>query len=125
MSGERLHKLIVDLDSDDFARREEASRDLAKLGIEAESALQKALDANPSLEKRRHVQTLLDGLACQTEITPDALRQLRAIQVLGQIGTLETRQILTSLATGAPAAPATRDAAAALARLNHHASGSR
>jgi hypothetical protein len=64
------------------------------------------------------MQALLDGLACQTEMTPDALRQLRTIQVLEQIGSPEARQILASLATGAPAAPATRDADAALARLN-------
>jgi WD40 repeat protein len=125
MSGERLRRLIADLDADDFARREEASRDLAKVGIEAEPVLRKALGANPSLEKRRRVQTLLDGLACQTEMTPDAIRQLRAIQVLEQIGTLEARQILAALATGAPAAPATRDAAAAITRLNQRASGSK
>jgi hypothetical protein len=56
-------------------------------------------------------------------MTPDALRQLRAIQVLEQIGSPEARQILVALAQGAPAAPATRDAAAALARLDRRASG--
>lgn len=116
--AERLHRLIADLDADDFARREEASRSLAKLGSEAEPALRKALDDKPALELRRRVQALLDGLTCQTEMTPDALRQLRAIQVLEQIGTPEARQVLASLAKGAPAAPATRDAAAALARLH-------
>jgi hypothetical protein len=118
VSAERLRRLIADLDAVDFARREEASRSLAKLAIEVEPALRKVLDANPSLELRRRVQTLLDGLACQTEMTPDTLRQLRAIQVLEQIGTPEARQVLSSLAKGAPAAPATRDAAAALARFN-------
>jgi hypothetical protein len=51
-------------------------------------------------------------------MTPDALRHLRAIQVLEQIGSPDARQVLASLAQGAPAAPATRDAAAALARLD-------
>src|SRR5579883_563060 len=106
VSAERLRQLIADLDADDFARREAASHDLAKLGVEAAPALRKELEANPSLEKRRRVQALLDGLACQTEMTPDALRQLRAIQVLEQIGSPDARQILTSLAKGAPAAPA-------------------
>jgi RNA polymerase sigma factor (sigma-70 family) len=122
VSAERLRRLIADLDADDFARREEASRNLAKLGSEAEPALRKVLEEKPTLELRRRVQALLDSLACQTEMTPDALRQLRAIQVLEQIGSPEARQILASLAQGAPAAPATRDAAAALARLEHRAS---
>jgi hypothetical protein len=33
---------------------------------------------------------LLNELACQTEMTPDALRQVRAIQVLEQIGSPQT-----------------------------------
>ncbi len=118
IAAERLHQLIADLDADEFARREEASRELAKLGIEAEPALRKALEGTPSPELRRRVQTLLNDPACQTEMTPDALRQLRAIQALEQIGTPEARQVLSSLTKGAPAAPATRDAAAALARFN-------
>jgi RNA polymerase sigma factor (sigma-70 family) len=123
VSAERLRQWIADLDADDFARREEGSRNLAKLGIEAEAALRKSLEAKPPLEKRRRVQALLDGLMCQTEMTPDALRQLRAIQVLEQIGSPEARQILASLAKGAPAAPATRDARAALARIDRRAFG--
>jgi WD40 repeat protein len=117
VTAERLRRLIADLDADDFARREEVSRSLAKLGSEAEPALRKSLEEKPSLEMRRRVQALLDGLTCQTEMTPDALRQVRAIQVLEQIGSPEARQILASLSQGAPAAPATREAAAALARL--------
>jgi WD40 repeat protein len=116
--AERLRQWNADFDADDFARREEANCNLAKLGIEAEPALRKALEANPPLERRRRVQALLDGLACQTEMTAEALHQLRAIQVLEQIDTPESRQILASLAKGAPAAPATRDAAAALERVD-------
>lgn len=51
-------------------------------------------------------------------MTPYALRQVRALQVLEQIGSPGARNILKSLAQGAPAAPATRDAAAALQRLD-------
>jgi RNA polymerase sigma factor (sigma-70 family) len=123
VTAERLRQWIADLDADDFTRREEASRNLAKLGSEAEPALRQALEGKPSLEARKRVEALLDGLASQTEMTPDALRQLRAIQALEQIGSPEARQILASLAQGAPAAPATRDAAAALALLDRRASG--
>ena len=117
VSPERLHGLVADLDAEDFTRREEASRELAKLGSEAEPVLREVLQSKPSLEMRRRVEALLGGLVCQTAMTPDALPQLRAIQVLEQIGTPPVRAILKSLAGGAPAAPATRDAAAALARL--------
>jgi hypothetical protein len=118
ITDDRLHRLIADLDADEFARREESSLELTKLGIEVEPALRKVLEGKPSLEMRRRVESLLNNLMCQTEITPDALRQLRAIQVLEQIGSPQARQILASLAQGAPAAPATRDAAAAVARFD-------
>ncbi|MHB1423436.1 MAG: WD40 repeat domain-containing protein [Gemmataceae bacterium] len=117
VAAERLRRLIAVLDADDFARREEASHRLTKLGIEAEPALRKALESKPSLEMRRRLETLLTELTCQTEMTPDSLRQLRAIQVLEQIGSPQVLPILQSLAQGAPAAPQTRDAAAARARL--------
>jgi hypothetical protein len=39
----RLNRLVAELDSDDFAVREEATRGLAALGDRAESALRKAL----------------------------------------------------------------------------------
>lgn len=117
VSTERLHRLIGDLDSDEFLRREEASSELIKLGVEAESALRKTLNGKPSLETRRRLETLINNIWCQAELTPESLRQLRAIQVLEQIGSSQARQILSSLARGAPAAPATRDATAAVARL--------
>jgi RNA polymerase sigma factor (sigma-70 family) len=115
--AERLRRLLADLDADDFAQREEASRELTKLGIEVEPALRRLIDGKPALEVRRRVEALLCELPCQTAMTPDALRQLRAIQVLEQIGSAEARQILSVLAEGAPAVPATRDAKAALTRL--------
>lgn len=121
VTPERLQRLIADLNADEFTRREEATHELAKLGSEAEPELRKALEGKPSLEMRRRAETLLKELSCQTEITPEALRQLRAIHVLEQIGSPEARQILASLAQGAPAAPATRDAAAALQRLDQRA----
>jgi RNA polymerase sigma factor (sigma-70 family) len=119
--ADRLHRLVADLDAEDFARREEASRELAKLGTEVEPELRQALKAKTSLEMRRRVEALLGSLICQTEMTPDALRRLRAIQVLEQIGSPEARRVLETLTRGAPAAPATRDATSALARLTNRA----
>jgi WD40 repeat protein len=114
--SERLRHLIADLNDDRFKVRQAASADLARLGIEAAPALRRALEGKPSPEISRRVQALLDGLVCQTAMTAEALRQVRAIGVLEQIGTPAARQVLASLAQGAPAAPATRYAGAALAR---------
>jgi len=47
---------------------------------------------------------------------------LRALEVLEQVGTPEARQVLTTLATGAPHARLTREAKAALDRLSKRAS---
>lgn len=117
MAPERLRGLVADLDAEGFARREDASQKLAQLSIEAEPALREVLRNKPSLEMRRRVEALLSNLVCQTEVSPDALRQLRAIQVLEQIGVPAVHPILKTLSGGVPAAPATRDASAALARL--------
>lgn len=120
IEAERLRRLIADLDGDDFKQREEASRRLAKRGSEIEPVLRKAVQNNPSAELRRRVEALLRSLTCQTEMTSDALRQLRAIQILEQIGSPEARKILQALAEGASAAPGTRDAKSALHRMTRN-----
>ncbi len=65
---ERVRRLLKDLDSADFAKREAASRELAKLGERAESALREALGGKPSLELRRRIEHLLSLL------TPEFVR---------------------------------------------------
>jgi hypothetical protein len=114
---ERLQQLVADLDAEDFTKRDAASKELAKLGAEVEPALRKALENGPTLEKRRRLETLLKGLVAQTEMTPGSLRDLRSIQVLEQIGSDRARQLLVRLADGAPNAPLTRGAKAALERM--------
>src|SRR5262249_54977102 len=94
----RLQQLLDDLDAEDFAMRDSASKELAKLGAEVEPALRKALENEPTLEKRRRLETLLKGLVAQTEMTPDSLRDLRSIQVLEQIGSDRARQLLVRVA---------------------------
>jgi hypothetical protein len=53
---------IADLDSDDFRRREGASRELAKLGAAAKPLLRRALKGGPDLEVRRRIGSLLARL---------------------------------------------------------------
>jgi len=53
-----------------------------------------------------------------------ALRELRSVEILEQIGSDQATKILTRLAAGAPAARLTRDAASALERLQYRYKGS-
>lgn len=117
----RIQQLIKDLDNKDFRVREKASRQLQGLGQDAEPALRQALLGKTSLEVRRRIDDLLrgPGLIYQQQ----TLRQLRAVQVLEQIGSPEARQLLKSLAEGARFARQTVDAQEALERLERRPLG--
>lgn len=112
---ERLARLFKELDSDEFAVREAANRELEKLGDVVGSAVQKMLArADLSLELRRR----LDAIAASLEaISRVRLRSLRAIEVLEMVGTAEARELLKDLATGASGARLTEQSKAALERL--------
>jgi RNA polymerase sigma factor (sigma-70 family) len=108
-------KLLVDLDSDSFARREEAVKRLKELGLPAEPALRAALQAKPSLEMKRRIEPLLAALTETPQaISADDLRQLRALIVLERIGSPEARRLLEDVAKGPESARLTRQARAAL-----------
>jgi WD40 repeat protein len=112
----RIAKLVAELDHDDPAVRRNAGRELEALGKEAEAALQKALEGQPSLEVRRRAQELLDkikGLAPNS----DQLRTLRALEILEQVGSPEARQLLQTFAKGTAEDVLTQEAKAALERL--------
>jgi WD40 repeat protein len=119
VAPERIAKLIRNLDDDTFQVRAEARRELEKLGAAAEPALRQALEKSPSLEVRRQVEELLAAVAAQRKVPfGDVLRGLRAVEVLEQIGSREARQVLKSLAAGAPEAALTQEAGATLQRLD-------
>jgi hypothetical protein len=111
-----VNRLIADLGDEDFDKREKATRELRALGDAVELRLRQALDRNPSAENRRRIEDLLARL---DEAAPsgEALRALRAIEVLEHIGTPEASRLLKALADGAPEARLTREAKAALQRL--------
>jgi hypothetical protein len=102
---------IADLDSEDFTVRQKATDELSNLGDAIAPALRGALQGKPSLETRRRVQSLLDQ---SRDWTPERLRVHRAIQVLERIGTKPAREVLQTLADGAPEARPTKEAKAAL-----------
>jgi WD40 repeat protein len=113
--ADELQRLIADLDNAQFGRREAARQRLAQWGELSEAALQEALRGKPTLETRRRIEELLAGPRLVRE--PEVRRALRAVRVLEQIGTPEARQVLESLAKGAPAARLTREAKVSLERL--------
>jgi WD40 repeat protein len=121
-----LDKLVADLDSDSYVTRASANQELARLGEVAEAALVKLLQGKPKLEQRRRAEDLLAKLEAQRLAPSGArLRQLRAIEALERIGTLEARQLLQSLASGASVSRLTHEAQASLSRLEKLSPGKR
>jgi WD40 repeat protein len=113
---QRVARLIADLDNDDFAIREWATEELTKLGEPAAPALRKALAGRPPAEVEQRLKQILQGL--EGGLTPEQLRETRAVEALEHIGTPEARRLLEALAKGAPEARLTREAAASLKRLD-------
>jgi hypothetical protein len=114
LDPKRVAQRIADLDSEQFAVRDAATKELAALGERVRPALRRALEGKPSAEVRRRLVGLL--ATPQRVPTGEVLRELRAIWVLERIGTIEARQLLRKLASGAMAPP-TRAAREALERL--------
>jgi hypothetical protein len=114
VDGQRIERLLADLDGNEFAAREAADRELTELGDRAEPMLRRALEGKPSLELRRRLQAILAG---PKRLSADSLRTLRAIAILERIDTPEARRILEKLSNGA-ASRETREAKVALQRLN-------
>jgi WD40 repeat protein len=113
----QLARLLADLDSDDFSTREKATRELEALGETAAPALRKVLEGKPSVETRRRVSRLLEQAAGK-ELAPEQLRVQRALAALEYAAAPEARRLLEELGQGAPEARLTRDAKAALKRLD-------
>jgi hypothetical protein len=112
---DRLRRLIADLDSPEFERREAAAKQLTALGERAGPALRAALKAGPSAEQGRRIRRLLDAL--DGAPAGEAVRPLRAVEVLERTGGGEARAVLEALAAGVPEARLTREAQASLQRL--------
>jgi WD40 repeat protein len=112
----RLARLVRDLDADSFDTREEASRELEKVLEQAEPALRKALEGSPSPEVRNRATALLGHLG-DTGLSPERRRAARALELTEQLRTPEARKLVEAAAAGAPGAWLTREAKAALRRM--------
>jgi hypothetical protein len=92
----RMAKLIADLDSDEFDRRDKASTELAKLGRTAEKALRRTQAEATSPELRRRLIELMEKLGGPQGPPPpsaDTVR-LRIVEALEGGGTAEVRRVL-------------------------------
>jgi WD40 repeat protein len=113
---------IRELGDPQFAVREKASRELAKLGRQVEPELRRALaDASP--EARLRLERLLAALpgAGGKGHDPERLRTLRALEVLEQIGTPEARRAVEALARARAGTELGREAREVLERLKKRA----
>jgi hypothetical protein len=113
----RLAQLIADLDHEEFARREKASRELEALDGKAGPALRQALEGRPSAEVRARVERLLQRLDKSTEGPSPELVLLRVVEALEVNATPQARQVLTELAATHREKPLGREATASLERL--------
>jgi RNA polymerase sigma factor (sigma-70 family) len=111
VSKTRLNKLVQDLDDDDFAVRQKASRELALLGSLARDVLEEAVRKAPSLEVKRRAADLLET------IRPGVRRVVRLVALLAESDDPQARALLRELSRGAGEAEETRAARLALKRL--------
>ena len=113
----RITRLIAELDDKSFAVRTKAMAALIELGERAEPVLRKTLLSSPPIEVQRRITTIL-GKLDHKSLAAKWLHTRRLLAVVEYAGTPEARRILERLAAGAPEAPMTREAAAALKRLS-------
>jgi hypothetical protein len=74
------------------------------------------LDGKSSPELRRQIESLLKGL--DQSPSGNRLRELRAVEILEHLGTIESQRLLRTLAGGAVAARLSQEAKASLNRLD-------
>jgi hypothetical protein len=105
---------IAELDSDQFASREAASKRLSDNVEAAAELLEAALAGNPSAEARVRIERLL---AAHQKTRPDPKHLEQAVRILEYAATPEARRALEELSRGSAGARVSERARAALARL--------
>lgn len=107
----KIARRIADLDSEQFAVREQATAELEKHGLIVLPALRRALEGGPSLELRRRIEQIREKLDGQL------MRLRRMAFVLEQLGSPPARELLTAIASRKLDDRLTREAHAAVQRL--------
>jgi hypothetical protein len=118
VDAKAIAKLLADLDDDQFAVRDKASRELARLGRRVATELKRERAATSSAEVRLRLDALLARLReNDDEKLDEAVRAQRVVALLELTATLEARDLLDHLAKKAPSEEVRRKAAGALDRL--------
>jgi hypothetical protein len=116
LSDAILELVFRALDAEEFKDRQEARKELDRLGRAAVPRVKARLAAGGSDELKRHLGAFLAQHDRQ-EPSPDELRALRAVEILEAIGTPSARKLLGELAAGEPGIRLTEDAAGAVRHL--------
>jgi hypothetical protein len=124
VDARRVAALVKDLGGEDFEVRARAAEGLVALGEPVAPALRKALAAAKDPDLRLRLNVVLRKLD-PDELPPERLRALRAVGVLEYAGTAEARKLLKELAGGVEGAWLTKQARAALDRLERRRAASR
>lgn len=117
IAEKRVRQLLSRLDSESFAEREEANRQLLALGEQTLPLLRQALKDGTSLEAKKRIEGMIESLSRPP--TSDQLRLLRALAALEWSNRPEADEHLQRLAGGAPSASLTRAAKSAWQRSKH------
>jgi RNA polymerase sigma factor (sigma-70 family) len=116
LDPKRMQRLLADLDSEEFAVREAATKALDGLDQQARPYLEATLKSAISIEFRTRVQRILQRQQ-EAALTPEELRQTRAVMVLELIGDGAAKSLLQRWAGGPAGALLTGEASQALKRL--------
>jgi WD40 repeat protein len=111
----KVKRLIADLDDEDQTVRDRAHQELRQHGRSVEAPLREALAKKPSLEVYRRIERLLKGLPGL--FSADMVLPLRAVELLEEVSSEESRKALGVLAKGDASSVLTQQAKSALARL--------
>src|SRR5262249_49645165 len=117
---DRVKKLLKDLHSDTFTVRQAATAELQSLGPDVEDALRQALKERPPLEVQRRIEGVLAKFEEQEvgqAFTGPEMREVRAMALLAQIGSDDSRGLLEGLARSSPRMLLSRTARASLLHL--------
>jgi WD40 repeat protein len=111
-----VRRWLNGLASTDYAVRAQAMKSLEAADAQTEDVLRKTLTKETPAETKRRIEQLLERIEKYAE-NPQRLREVRAVEVLERIGSPEARALLTQWSEGPPLARLTREAKAALDRL--------
>jgi WD40 repeat protein len=117
--AKQIAQWIAELSHEDFDTRDKANHELEQVAAPAKEALQKTLDGGKlPAEAKRRVEALLDAINKPATIAADMLAPFRALEILEHVSTPEAKELLTKLAKGRSDALLTREAKAALERMD-------